>query len=476
MKKLVTKRAVINFTWVAAIFCTIIIAHVIYTYFLSSEQVGPSMTSTSKDLSLQSYQKVEGIINIQSWVNADGVRVYFVQAPQLPMIDIDIVLDAGTARNPDSRPLSYFANTLLDQGTESYSADEIAEQFEAVGAQFSVAAHQDIANIHLRSLTDPKALLPALTLFADVISHPSYDKDVLNREKQNTITSLKYEAQKPSSIMKRAFYETLYPDGPYGRWTLGDEKSVTSITSEDVRAFHQKFYVKENLSIVLVGDLSLEQANDISLQIVSGLGNGEKPQPLTQISTNKMVKKTKDKSIVFDSTQTHMMLGMPVLTREDESYFPLIVGNHILGGSSQNNRIFDTVRGEHGLAYSAYSHFSPMKVAGPFMVVCQTQNKHAQKAKKMIEDLIHDFVKQGPTEQELVDAKKNILGGYALRFDSNESISGQVSHLAFYQLPLDYFNQYQLAVEQVSLDDIKAAYQDKMNLDRMTWIMVGESS
>ncbi len=474
MKKVVTRHAVINFAWVVAIFCTIVIAHLVYTRFLSSEQVGSPMTS--KDLNLPSYQKVEGIINIQSWVNTDGVNVYFVQAPQLPMVDIDIVLDAGTARNMDTRPLSYFANTLLDQGTKSYSADVIAEKFEAVGAQFSVAVHQDIANMHLRSLTDPKALLPALALFADVIAHPSYEAETLNREKQNTITSLKYEAQKPSSIMKRAFYEILYPNGPYGRWTLGDEKSVESVTSEEVQSFHQKFYVKENVSIILVGDLSLEQANDISLEVISGLANGEKPQPFNKINTSDLIKKPEHKTIDFDSTQTHMILGMPALTREDADYFPLVVGNHILGGSSQNNRIFDTVRGEHGLAYSAYSHFSPMKVAGPFMVVCQTQNKNASKAKKMIEELINDFVEKGPTEQELIDAKKNILGGYALRFDSNESISGQLSYLAFYQLPLDYFNQYQVAVEKVSLDDIRAAYQSKISLDKMTWIMVGASS
>ena len=177
----------------------------------------------------------------------------------------------------------------------------------------------------------------------------------------------------------------------------------------------------------------------------------------------------------FASTQTHMALGMPALTREDKDYFPLVVGNHILGGSSQNNRIFDTVRGEHGLAYSAYSHFVPMKVAGPFMVVCQTQNKNAKKAKKVIETLIHDFVKKGPTEQELIDAKKNILGGYALRFDSNESITGQLSYLAFYQLPLEYFNQYQAAVEKVSLPEIQAAYQNKISLENMGWIIVGES-
>jgi zinc protease len=468
MRALVTRRAIINFTWVVGLFLVIIFSHQVYTHYVSSERAGPM---TIKALDLQQYQKIEGIIDIQFWVNADGVKVYFVAAPQLPMVDIDVVLDAGTARNSDERPLSYLANALLGQGSKNYSADIIAEKFEAVGAQFSAGTHQDMATIHLRSLTDENALEPALSLFAEVIAHPSYDEESVSREKQNTITSLKYEAQKPSSIMRRTFYEVLYANGPYGRWILGDEKSVAAVRGKDLLAFHQKFYVKENLFVVLVGDLTLEQANKISLQVITQLPNGEKPQPLAGAPASK----AENKTIPFTSTQTHMILGMPVLTREDTDYFPLVVGNHILGGSSQNNRIFDTVRGEHGLAYSAYSHFVPMKVAGPFMVVCQTQNKNAKKAKEVIDVLINDFIEKGPTEQELTDAKKNILGGYALRFDSNESISGQLSYLAFYQLPLDYFNQYQVAVENVSLPEIQAAYQNKMSLDRMSWVIVGEA-
>lgn len=465
--KAMIKKAIITLLVIVAVFLLL----VMYETFFDSASEGEKMGQVSPK-SFESYQSVDGVLAIHHWTNKLGTKVYFVPVQQLPMVDIRVAFDAGSARDTEGKPLAYFANHLLNQGTKEKDADEIADTFEVLGAQFSAHSARDMAIVHLRSLSDEKVLTKAVSLFAEVMSTPAYKESVLKRERQDALSDLKFEAQTPGDIAERTFYETIYGDFPYANWALGDEKAVKNIKAKEIKTFHQTYYTRSNALVVIVGDVSLEQANALSIKVVQDLPQGQAPSVLADVTPTK---KAKDKNVKFSSTQTHIMYGMPVLKRQDADLIPLLVGNHILGGNSQNNRVFDTIRGKHGLAYSAYSYFSPMRAQGPFVMACQTRADQSDKAQTLLKDLLEDFIDKGPTDDELKAAKANIIGGHALKFDSNKNIAQQVATIGFYDLPLTYFDDYTSQVDALTTDAIVDAFKRRVDPDKMTLVKVGAS-
>lgn len=421
--------------------------------------------------SLKSYESVNGVLNIQHWQTSRGVRVYFVQVKTLPIVDIDIVIDAGASRNKKGG-LAYLTSQLLADGTKALTADQVAENFDNVGAEYTASTQRDSTSISLRSLSDKAQLNPALQNLAAILAYPAFPEAGLKREKQNAISALKQQAQKPNQIASKAFYKALYGNLPYANWVLGDESSISQMKSDDLKAFHQEYYVPENVVVAIVGDLTLEEADGIAKTLTHNLPAGKKAPSLPTVPD---IKEKKFEKITFPSSQTHILMGMPGIKQNDPDYYPLYVGNHILGGNGMVTRIFDVIRNQHGLAYSAYSYFLPMRERGPFVLGCQTRTDQAEKAEKLMAALLKEFIENGPTQTELKEAKENLLGGYTLQFDSNASICREIASLGFYELPLDYYNQFKTMVEKVTIDDIKQAFQKKIANQELAVVLVGQT-
>lgn len=470
MHKLDTRKALMTLFIIIGIFLAVVVFNVVVHKKKSPET---DMKTSIDPKSLAQYQSVNGVIDLHFWETKNGVKVYFVPAHELPFMDIQVVFDAGSARQNHAKPIAYFVNILLNEGTGKKNADDIAEQFEGLGAKYGGDVSRDMASVHLRSLIDPKRLMPAVELFAQVVSEPSFPKESLEREKQNALSFLKMQAQNPGIVAQRAFFETSYGDHPYGAWDIGNPETVLSLTLKDLKDFHAQYYTQSNMILTLVGDVSLGEANWLAEKIAQAFPKGEKALPLPTVPT---ISKKTLKKISFPSEQTHLIYGLPLLRRDDPDYFPLVVGNHILGGNTQSSRVFDIIRGEHGLAYSAYTYLLPLQAKGPFMMVVQTRKEEADKTKALMEEILKTFIEKGPTDVELKDAKQNIIGGFPLRFDSNENILSQISGLGFYQLPLDYFDQYTTNIEKISVEDIKNAFQKHIDLDKILWVSLGESS
>ena len=177
--------------------------------------------------------------------------------------------------------------------------------------------------------------------------------------------------------------------------------------------------------------------------------------------------------IAHPATQSHILIGAPGITRTDPDYFPLFVGNYVLGGGGFVSRITEEVRQKRGLAYSAYSYFSPLQQRGPFVIGMQTQRDQAQGALKVVHELLRDFVARGPTEAELKAAKQNIIGGFPLRIDSNAKIHGYLALIGSYRLPLTYLDDFVKNVERVTVADIKDAFARRVHPERMVTVVVG---
>lgn len=431
------------------------------------KMIGINGTAPEK---LKTYQAVTGILDLQHWVTDRGTQVYFVRTPTLPMVDIEVTFDAGAARNENKGGVAYLTNNLLADGTKDLTANEVAMNFDEVGAQYRAESHRDMAKIHLRSLSDPALLSKALKNLAAILSHANFPENGFKREQQKALSTLKQQGQLPEYVASRAFFSALYEHQPYANWMLGTEDSIKALTADDVRAFYQKYYVAKNAVVSIVGDVTAKEADGIAQMLTNQLPEGEKAPPLPAVVdlTKKIVKK-----VDFPSSQTHILIGEPGLKKNDPDYYALAAGNHILGGNGSVTRIFNTIRNQHGLAYSAYSYFTPMRERGPYVLGCQTRNDQADKAQEMMEALLKEFIAQGPTEKELAQAKQNLLGGYALQFDSNASICSEITTLGFYDLPLNHFNEYKTAVENLTIDNIKQAFQRRISPDKICIVRVG---
>ena len=381
-----------------------------------------------------------------------------------------MVFDAGSARDGEQSGLAQLTNGLLDQGAGDLNADQIAERMEGIGAQFGTSAYRDMAIVSLRSLTDATLLDPALDVMSQVIAAPSFPQDAFDRAQKRTLVALRAQQESPGDIADKAFFAALYGDHPYATPSLGTEKSVTALTRQDAVAFHHRYYTGKNAVIAMVGAIDRAQAEKIAEQVTGKLPAGEAATALPAV---KPLTAAKIEKIAYPSAQTHILIGQPGITRDDPDYFALNVGNHILGGSGLVSLMAEEVREKRGLAYSVYSYFTPMHVAGPFTAGLQTRNDKADEALGVLRDTLRDFIAKGPTDEELSAAKKNITGGFALRLDSNGKIVENIAAIGFYNMPLDYLDTYNQRVEAVTAAQIRDAFTRRVHPEDMVTVMVG---
>ncbi len=407
---------------------------------------------------------------IQHWETENGARVYFVPARELPMVDVRLVFDAGSARDDGHAGLANLTSALLDTGAGGLDADEIAARLEGVGARLGSGAARDMAWVRLRSLTDAELLEPALALMASVIAEPDFRPEDFSRERERMLVALQYAQQKPGEIAERAFYRALYGDHPYASPPDGTPESVKALTRRQVQAFHRRYYVARNAVVAIVGDLDRAGAEAIARRVTAGLPAGEPAPPLPEVPALRLAR---EERIAHPSTQTHILMGQPGVARGEDDYFALYVGNYVLGGGGLVSRISEEIREKRGLAYSAYSYFLPMARRGPFRLGLQTRNETADEALDVLRRTLVRFVEAGPTEQELVAARRHITGGYPLRIDSNGKILEYIAMIGFYRLPLDYLETFNARIEAVTREQVADAFRRRVDPDRMVTVMVG---
>jgi zinc protease len=413
---------------------------------------------------------------IEHWTLANGARIYFVENHDLPMLVVQAAFDAGSARDPDNRNgLSTMTNSLLNDGSGDLDADAIAARLEGLGAEYGAGSDRDMASVSLRVLSDRARRDPALELFAQLIRIPSYPTTALERDRGRALLGLKQAKQSPGDVVNKAFFAQLYEKHPYARPTEGSEQGIQALTRADLVAFHQRYYVGRNAVLALIGDISRSEARRIADQVVGALPAGEAAPPLPKVEDLVPHKARAERVIAHPSTQTHIMMGEAGMSRNDPDYFPLFVGNYVLGGGGFVSRLTDEIRTKRGLSYSVYSYFYPLREPGPFIIGLQTANSQTKQALTVARRVLTDFTEHGPTEAELIAAKKNLTGGFPLRIDSSRKIAEYLTVIGFYQLPLTYLDDFIPRVEAVTAEQIRDAFRRRIHLQHMVTVIVGGS-
>ena len=410
---------------------------------------------------------------IEHWQTSQGSRVYYVQADALPMVDIQVVFDAGSARDGQQFGLAALTSAMLDTGAGEWNADQIALRFESVGANFGTSVSNDTASLSLRTLSEPALFDKALETMHAILTKPLFKKADFIREQNRTLAGIKQGEESPAEVASLAFSDKLYGSHPYAHPDSGTKETVSKFKIADLTQFYKKFYVSSNAMVVIVGNLTKAQAEQTAEKLLADLPSGQKPEALPDVT---MPTQASEQHLEFPSTQTHVLVGLPGSYRKDPDYFNLYVGNHILGGSGLVSKLFSEVREKRGLAYSASSAFVPLQKPGPFMVSLQTRNDQTKQAVEVLNATLKDFISKGPTQAELDAAKKNIIGGFPMRFDTNKKLATYVAMIGFYDLPLDYLDTFRQKVEAITVTSITDAFKRRVNTELLQTVTVGKSA
>jgi len=416
---------------------------------------------------------VQAMPAIQHWVTENGARVYFVPAPELPMVDVNITFAAGSARDAGHPGLASLTSTLLDKGAAGLSADELAVRVESLGARLGSESARDMAWVSLRSLSDSEHLQPALDLLRDVVGAPDFKQADFERERERMLVALRHDEQSPSTVAEYTFFKMVYGEHPYASRPEGTEASLKALTVKQVREFYRRYYVAANAVIGIVGDIDRSAAEGLAERVTSKLQTGQRAAPVPPVAP---LTQGAGKRVFHPSTQTHVRMGAPGMHRGDPDYFSLYVGNHILGGGGLVSRLNEAVREQRGLSYSVNSYFSPMQQDGPYLFSLQTRNDQVDEALAVMRQTLQTFLDKGPTQEELTASVNNITGGFPLLIENNSKILSYIVMIGFYGLPLDYLETFNDKVSAVTREQIMDAYRRRVHPEDMVTVIVGGES
>jgi zinc protease len=419
-------------------------------------------------------------IPIQHWTQPNGARVYLVESPAIAMLDVQIDFDAGGRRDPPAQAgLASVTASMLSKGVRAEKGDAaldenaLSEAWADLGAQFGASAGSDRLSFSLRSLTEPDLLAKAVALAAREIAEPAFPDAVWQRERQRIEASIKEANTRPATVAGRAYSAAVYGSHPYGYEVTAP--TLERISVADMRAEHAQGVVACRARISMVGAVTRAQADAIATRLLARLPQTDCStlQPLPVVPEVAALTQPVEKRIAFDSAQAQVLVGQPGYRRSDPDHFALFVGNYILGGGGFVSRLTTEVREKRGLTYGVSSYFSPGLHAGSFTVGLQTRPDQAAQALAVVRQVLADFVANGPTEAELRAAKDNLIGGFALRIDSNRKLLDNIAAIAWNDLPLDYLDTWTQQISKVTVADIKAAFARKLQPDKMVTVILG---
>jgi zinc protease len=411
------------------------------------------------------------ILAIQHWQTSQGTPVYFVRAPELPMMDCQVIFTAGSANDGSQWGIASLTASLLNEGTKTLNADQIADGFDQVGAQFSSSASRDVTTVAMRSLSDPKYLTPALQIFKSVLSEANFPDTALARVKQQTLTALQQQQQNPFAVASNEFYKDLYPNHPYGHNILGTAQTVSALTQTQIQAFYQRYFVSSNAMVILVGNLSRTAAEKMAEQLMAALPKGQASTPLANAQD---LTAASQRHVNFPAQQTSIMVGQLGIDRKDPHYFPLTVGNYLLGQMPLGSVLFQQIRDQHGLTYNVSSIFLPLTDRGPFLVALKTRAAETQQALTLVEKILQQYVTQGPEPAQLQLAQQNIINHFPLNLSTNDQIAATLAQMAINHRPLDYLDTYRDKVNSVTPEQVKQAFQTLIHPEKMLTVTVGQ--
>jgi zinc protease len=405
------------------------------------------------------------------WVLDNGVKVYHLPVHSIPMLDVEILFEAGSIHDNNAPGLAFLTNALLKEGTTVHEATAFSEALENVGGQIAVQTQPDAASIHLRTLVSLEQRDKATDLLAEMLSQPAFRKTDLARLQNQLLVRLSQDTEQPGKIGKRMLLQSVFGSHSYGSWLYGTPESIKAISVKDLQDFYHQFYNTHTMTIAIVGDITKSEANDLAVKFSRDISNRKftstggvlGPEPISP----------KVEHIHFPSQQTFITLGALGVPIGHPDYAALAVGHHILAGSGMSSVLFETVRNQKGLTYDMRGNLMPFRWSGFLSFETHSRVAVSETALETIQELLKNFAEQGPTAEQLEIAKQNLKGGFPLKFMDNQTLSRSLAYLGFYGLPLDYNDRLLESFLQVTPESIQKAWSIHFSPEKYSIVVVG---
>ncbi|AOO80871.1 M16 family metallopeptidase [Bosea vaviloviae] len=390
-------------------------------------------------------------VAVQKVRSAAGVEAWLVEEHSLPLIAIDFAFDGGATRDPaNGTGSAYMISGLLDEG----AGDLDAEAFQGKMADHAISlgfdARRDDFHGQLQTLSRHRDT--AFELLALALNAPRFDADAVTRVKSQIVAGLQRQAQNPETLCRNALYAAAYPGHPYGRPEKGDIDSVSKLQAAGLKALTRDLLSRGGLKIVVVGDITADELAQRLDQVFGALPEG-KPRALPG-SPLAIQGLGQTHVIDLDVPQTVLRFVGPGLMRNDPGFIAGSVLNHILGGSAFTSRLFLEVREKRGLAYGVSSSLLPLRESAMLVGGTATRNDRAAESLAVIREEMAKLANEGPSEHEVEEAKRYIIGSYPLRFDTSPKIAAELLSLAVNGFEPEFLSERNRLFAEVTLADI----------------------
>ena len=418
---------------------------------------------------------------IQQFKTKSGVPVRFVQTTTLPIVDIDLRFNAGSARDgsiqADGFGIASMTATMLTQGSKSLDENKFTQAVETLGINLDSSAYKDMFIVSLRSLSDDKHLLPAIDLMTQMLSEPSFDDAILARNKARLLVGLQQQKQEPNSLASIAFDQALYGEHPYAHPSVGTLESVPSIGKQQLIDFKNRYLVAANASLAMTGNLTLVQAKKLAEDITTELPIG---QMATELPEPKSLSQAMHIHIPFPSTQTTVLMGQlgskrATNTKDQQQQTNFAVGNEVMAGGDFNARLMTEIRQNLGYTYGISGSMNPMLAKGPYQIGFSTRNDKARAAIDASLEVINDTLDEGITSSEMQLTTDGLKNSFPMGFASNAGINGLLGMMNFYQLQDNYLTNYVNRIDQVKLSEVNQTMRDTLKPDDFLIVTVGQN-
>jgi zinc protease len=403
-------------------------------------------------------------------ITANGMTVLFLEQHFIPTVEIHALVKVGSSQDPpDKAGLANLTASLLDEGTLTRTSRQIAEQIDFVGGSLEARATEDFTTASARVLRKDADL--GFALLADLLQHPAFHKQEFERVRTQILGEIISDDDDPGNVAMKAFHQLIFHGHPYSWPTHGTEETLNKITATDVQQFHAREYLPNQTILVIVGDLTQEQATALVQTHFGSWKKGlpspyllKKPAPIDR----KMVQ-----LIEKDLTQSTIVLGHTGISRTNPDYYAVTVMNYILGAGGFSSRLMDSIRDKQGLAYGIMSHFDTRVMPGAFFINLQTRTEVTNQAISGVLAEIKGIRDTPVTDQEINEAKSFIIGSFPLRIDSSAKLANVLAQVELYNLGLDYFTNYPKAIERVTKDDVQRVAKQYLDPQHYALVVVG---
>ncbi|MGQ0485677.1 MAG: M16 family metallopeptidase [Hyphomicrobiales bacterium] len=408
-------------------------------------------------------------MDIKEVTSPGGIKAWLVEDKTIPLIAMQYSFKGGGALDPAGLDgVSHFLTGMMDEGAGDLDSAAFQKKRDELAFRMSFDASLDYFEGGFQTLSRNRD--PSFALLKLAITSPRFDAEPLERVRQQFLIAARDDREDPDKIASRAWMAAALGSHPYARLMNGSEQTLAAIAAADLAAAHRRIFVRKTLQIAVVGDIDAATLARLLDETFGGLPEGTESELPALVEP---VRGPSLKVIERDIPQSIIVFGHGGILRNDPDFFPAHIMSQVLGGGGFGSRLTEEIREKRGLTYGVGAGLVPLDRAGLFMGSLATRNEKAGEALALVRDVLKRMGEEGPTARELAEAKTYLTGSYALRFDSNAKIAGQLLGIQQENLGLDYIDRRNAMVEAVTLEQVKAQAKRLLDADRLIVTIVG---